>query len=341
MADRKRFPGRESFDSPDPSWRGREVAPGDSPLFGPIASSGRVMKLVVGALLLVLLALGAALAIKRQQMAETLARSAQEVEGPALPLPGAAAYSDLPLALPTTPASEAVQSVPSSAPATAADAAPAGLAAPPLQAVMPPEADSVRAAAPEPLPGEESANARRRKSQVLIFDAGSPSDAPAPADVAPAVIGGGERRQPLAAPAPRLPGLSLSRGTLIPAVLESTIDTSVPGSVRAMVSVDVRAPDGTRVLVPRASRLVGQYRGGSKSEGGRAYVIWTRIERPDGSRIPLGAPPSAGAAQFAAHYAQAPVVSLVDGGASAVRVRPGEPIRVMTARTVALPRTGR
>ena len=76
------------------------------------------------------------------------------------------------------------------------------------------------------------------------------------------------------------PTTTVTQGTLIPAILETAIDTNVPGYVRAVVSQDVRSFDGTKVLVPRSSRLIGQYQSGLQNGQRRAYVIWTRLIRP-------------------------------------------------------------
>ncbi|MGN6495854.1 MAG: TrbI/VirB10 family protein, partial [Tsuneonella sp.] len=86
------------------------------------------------------------------------------------------------------------------------------------------------------------------------------------------------------------PQTTVTQGTLIPAVLETAINTDVPGYVRAVVSQDVRSFDGTRVLVPRSSRLIGQYQSGVQGGQRRAYVIWTRLIRPDGASVNLGSP---------------------------------------------------
>ena len=64
------------------------------------------------------------------------------------------------------------------------------------------------------------------------------------------------------------PRTTVAQGTLIPAVLETAIDTDVPGYARAIVSADVRSFDGSRVLVPRSSRLVGQYKSGLQAGRG-------------------------------------------------------------------------
>ncbi|MBI1404368.1 MAG: type VI secretion protein [Porphyrobacter sp.] len=86
------------------------------------------------------------------------------------------------------------------------------------------------------------------------------------------------------------PSTTVTEGTLIPAILETAINTDVPGYVRAVVSQDVRSFDGKRVLVPRSSRLIGQYQAGVEQGQKRAYVIWTRLIRPDGVSVNLGSP---------------------------------------------------
>ena len=86
------------------------------------------------------------------------------------------------------------------------------------------------------------------------------------------------------------PATTVTQGTLIPAILETAIDTNVPGYVRAVVSQDVRSFDGTKILVPRSSRLIGQYQSGLQNGQKRAYVIWTRLIRPDGASVNLASP---------------------------------------------------
>ena len=152
------------------------------------------------------------------------------------------------------------------------------------------------------------------------------------------------------------------------AVLETAINTDVPGYVRAVVSQDVRSFDGTRVLVPRSSRLIGQYQSGLQAGQKRAYVIWTRLIRPDGASVNLASPAigfdgttgltGSVNSHFFRRFGSAMLLSVIGGlatggasvvlggGASAastalqqdgqiaptVRVRQGEPIRVFTAR---------
>jgi type IV secretion system protein VirB10 len=168
------------------------------------------------------------------------------------------------------------------------------------------------------------------------------------------------------------PRTTVTQGTLIPAILETAIDTDVPGYVRAVVSSDVRSFDGTRVLVPRSSRLIGEYKSGLQAGQKRAYVIWTRLIRTDGVSVNIASPAvgfggETGIAgkvntHFFERFGSAMLLSVVGGlsstmggtsgviiansGQSAastavgqtgqipptVRVRQGEPIRVFTAR---------
>jgi type IV secretion system protein VirB10 len=83
---------------------------------------------------------------------------------------------------------------------------------------------------------------------------------------------------------------TVTQGTLIPAVLETGFDSTQPGYARAMVSRDVRAFDGSKVLIPRGSKLVGEYRSEVAQGQGRAIIVWTRLIRPDGMTIAMDSP---------------------------------------------------
>jgi type IV secretion system protein VirB10 len=85
-------------------------------------------------------------------------------------------------------------------------------------------------------------------------------------------------------------GTTVPQGTLIPAVLETALDSTRPGLARAIVSRDVRGFDGSRVLIPRGSRLIGEYRSEVAPGQRRALVNWVRLIRPDGVTIAIGSP---------------------------------------------------
>lgn len=187
--------------------------------------------------------------------------------------------------------------------------APPGVAAPVGVPAGPPMADPapspVFAAPPGAAPAIAAAPAANPfSSPTVVFDSSAaPSAAlvggdPAMASAAPAGSGasdfasrvGGVGGAPAQASAMSNPSTTVTQGTLIPAVLETAIDTNVPGYVRAVVSQDVRSFDGSKVLVPRSSRLIGQYQSGLQNGQKRAYVIWTRLIRPDGASVNLASP---------------------------------------------------
>jgi type IV secretion system protein VirB10 len=83
---------------------------------------------------------------------------------------------------------------------------------------------------------------------------------------------------------------TVEQGALIPAVLETAFDSRRPGFARAIVSRDVRGLDGSRVLIPRGSRLTGEYRSDIQPGQKRALINWTRLVRPDGVTIAIASP---------------------------------------------------
>lgn len=90
----------------------------------------------------------------------------------------------------------------------------------------------------------------------------------------------------------RNPSFTVPQGTVLPAVLETALDSTRPGAVRALVQRDIHSFDGSRVLIQRGSRLYGEYEGGIEQGQNRALIRWTRLIRPDGVTIALDSPAS-------------------------------------------------
>ena len=86
------------------------------------------------------------------------------------------------------------------------------------------------------------------------------------------------------------PSFTVPQGTVIQAVLETALDSNRPGFVRAIVSRDVRSFDGAHVLIPRGSRLFGEYKADLAQGQSRAFVQWLKLTRPDGAQIAIGSP---------------------------------------------------
>jgi type IV secretion system protein VirB10 len=82
----------------------------------------------------------------------------------------------------------------------------------------------------------------------------------------------------------------LLQGKIIPAILETAINSDLPGMLRASVSESVYSEDGNVLLIPKGSRLIGEYRSGLKRGQSRVFVIWSRMVRPDGIDIKMDSP---------------------------------------------------
>ncbi|QNA86773.1 TrbI/VirB10 family protein [Sphingomonas sp. So64.6b] len=129
---------------------------------------------------------------------------------------------------------------------------------------------------------------RSSADPVLVVDLGSgEAAAPAPdgASAASAVGGASVRAGYMRNRATTVP-----QGALIPAVLETALDSTRPGLARALVQNDVRGFDGSKILIQRGSRLIGEYKADLQPGQNRALVMWTRLVRPDGVTIALNSP---------------------------------------------------
>jgi type IV secretion system protein VirB10 len=81
----------------------------------------------------------------------------------------------------------------------------------------------------------------------------------------------------------------LTMGTLIPCVLQTAMDSTLPGFVSCVIPQDVQGKTGL-TLLDRSTRVVGEFRGGVRQGIERLFVVWTRAETPQGVVIHLDSP---------------------------------------------------
>ncbi|KQQ37976.1 hypothetical protein ASG19_02520 [Rhizobium sp. Leaf306] len=86
------------------------------------------------------------------------------------------------------------------------------------------------------------------------------------------------------------PDALIAQGTLIRGFLETAINSDLPGMVRAVVRENVYSLDGRRILVPKGSRLVGEYKSGLSRGQKRVFVVWNRIVVSDGTQVDIASP---------------------------------------------------
>ena len=80
----------------------------------------------------------------------------------------------------------------------------------------------------------------------------------------------------------------IPQGTVIRGILETAIQSDLPGMVRAVISSDIYSFDGRRILLPKGTMLTGEYRSGLARGQTRVLIVWTRALRADGTSVSLG-----------------------------------------------------
>lgn len=86
----------------------------------------------------------------------------------------------------------------------------------------------------------------------------------------------------------------LKKGSIIPGVMISGINSDLPGQCIGQVRQNVYdSATGRHLLIPAGARLVCTYDSDVSAGQGRVLVAWTDIKFPDGSSLALGAMPGA------------------------------------------------
>ena len=155
----------------------------------------------------------------------------------------------------------------------------------------------------------------RRRSKMLVVSESSPTPPGATPAAMPAAGAGGagptptllggeradntprmgdvgpvEQQEAVPARLLRTTAYTITEGTVIPAVLETAINSDLPGLVRSINAADVFSHDGSQLLIPKGSRLVGRYQSDIRRGQVRVFIIWTRIIRADGLSVMINSP---------------------------------------------------
>lgn len=81
----------------------------------------------------------------------------------------------------------------------------------------------------------------------------------------------------------------LTKGNVVPCVLQTAMDSTLPGFVTCKLPTDVIGKTGI-TLLDRGSLIVGEAHGGMQQGQNRLFVLWTRAETPAGVVINLDSP---------------------------------------------------
>ncbi|HEY9280656.1 MAG TPA: type IV secretion system protein VirB10 [Eoetvoesiella sp.] len=74
----------------------------------------------------------------------------------------------------------------------------------------------------------------------------------------------------------------ITRGSYIPCILQTQLLSNVPGQSGCVIPDNIYSDDGSRLLVPRGSTVVGQYGQTLQNGDSRIAVVWERIKTTNG-----------------------------------------------------------
>ena len=120
----------------------------------------------------------------------------------------------------------------------------------------------------------------------------------------------------------------LPKGSFLNCVLETAIDSTLPGFATCVIGTDIYGADGRVVLLERGSRLIGELRTDVRAGQTRVMVIWNEARTPTGVVVNLMSPAtdalgrSGVPGQIDRHTAErfgaAVMLSMFDAGVTAV-----------------------
>lgn len=82
----------------------------------------------------------------------------------------------------------------------------------------------------------------------------------------------------------------LAKGAFIDCVLQTRLDSTVPGMTACVVTRNIYSDNGKVLLIERGSKVTGEYRSNMKQGQKRIFVLWTRITTQNGVAINLDSP---------------------------------------------------
>ncbi len=128
--------------------------------------------------------------------------------------------------------------------------------------------------------------------------------------------------------------MTLAKGSFIDCVLQTRIDSTLPGMTACVVTRNIFSDNGKVLLIERGSVVTGEYQSALQEGQNRLFVLWTRVKTPNGVVINIDSPatdPLGGAGvggkvnyHFWKRFGAAMFLSMIDDGFAALANRQNE-----------------
>ena len=128
------------------------------------------------------------------------------------------------------------------------------------------------------------------------------------------------------------PESTIMSGEMIHATLNVAMDSDLPGMVTATVTSPAYSYTGENELIPRGSRLIGQYSSAVLQGQDRIFVMWNRVVLPNGISVDINSPDTNSIGQagepadyinrhFWSRFGESILLSILSAGVSNVDVQ--------------------
>lgn len=84
--------------------------------------------------------------------------------------------------------------------------------------------------------------------------------------------------------------MTLSKGTVIECILETRVDTTVPGMTSCVIPRNIYSMNGRVLLVEKGTKAIGEYQGAVQNGLARIFMLWTELRTPNGVSIAINSP---------------------------------------------------
>jgi len=143
------------------------------------------------------------------------------------------------------------------------------------------------------------------------------------------------------------PESTIMSGEMIHATLNVAVDSDLPGMVTATVTSPAYSYTGENELIPRGSRLIGQYSSAVLQGQDRIFIMWNRVVLPNGISVDINSPDTDNIGQagepadyinrhFWSRFGESILLSILSAGVSNVDVQSNDQYNSAQAYRIAM-----